>query len=346
MNRDEVRLLALASTRDTLNEASQIADTECKGKLEEYKSFETSEAGVAMCAKLTTIGPYLEEFITFHRIQGVTSFLLFVDEALKYPKDLMQKYMDMGRLEFVTFQHSQDASDMQAEVQKKCISLVMKDTSVPMLKWAIISSGQDFIYTTGDSDTKYLADTLDQRYFSKDCVDVPIFPYGSSFRTKRPDNGKLMIENYIFRGPSLQDPSVFIANLEMRRLSTTLTESSSNTTTSDSAAEPGIAFCASNPEPVSDIRSNRYMGSIQDVEERMMSLWQMDQSHQRATSLSSILAEQDKNDEFDQSASKFSCLVRAYFPPPAVEVPRQQQEEARGVGTTSVNQPLTKHEET
>jgi glycosyltransferase involved in cell wall biosynthesis len=132
---------------------------------------------------------YIEEWIEYHRLVGVDKFYIFDNGSTDNTRDLLQKYIEQGIVEYEVFPGKGKQLDMYYAGLKKC----RKDT-----KYVGFIDLDEFVVPTDSS--KSLVDVLDERFshFANMAVlSINWLVFGSSGHKTRPDG--LVIENYLNR---------------------------------------------------------------------------------------------------------------------------------------------------
>lgn len=78
---------------------------------------------LAMCAIAKNEGPYLQEWIEYHRIQGVEKFYLYDNESDDNTREVLQPYVDKGLVEYTFF----PGPKMQLKAYKDCVKKHKRD---------------------------------------------------------------------------------------------------------------------------------------------------------------------------------------------------------------------------
>lgn len=132
---------------------------------------------------------YIEEWIEYHRLVGVDKFYIFDNGSTDNTRELLQKYIEQGIVEYESFPGKGKQLDMYYAGLKKC----RKDT-----KYVGFIDLDEFVVPTDSS--KSLVDVLDERFahFANMAVlSINWLVFGSSGHKTRPDG--LVIENYLNR---------------------------------------------------------------------------------------------------------------------------------------------------
>lgn len=79
---------------------------------------------LAMCAIAKNEGPYLQEWIEYHRIQGVEKFYIYDNASEDNTKDVLQPYVDKGVVEYIFF----PGQKMQLKAYKDCVRKHKRDS--------------------------------------------------------------------------------------------------------------------------------------------------------------------------------------------------------------------------
>ena len=132
---------------------------------------------------------YIEEWIEYHRLVGVDKFYIFDNGSTDNTRQLLQKYIDNGIVEYEFFPGKGKQLDMYYAGLRKC----KKET-----KYAGFVDLDEFIVPTDNS--KSLMEVLDERFThfpNMAVLAINWLVFGSSGHKTRP-NG-LVIENYLNR---------------------------------------------------------------------------------------------------------------------------------------------------
>lgn len=130
-------------------------------------------------------GPYLREWIEFHKMMGVDKFFLYDNESNDDTKDILQPYIKSGLVEYNWF----PGQKMQLPAYYDCVSRHKLDT-----KWLAIFDLDEYIVPVKHKTVKDFLETV-KPDVAQVIIDWVIF--GSNGHEKRP-NG-LVLENYTMR---------------------------------------------------------------------------------------------------------------------------------------------------
>ena len=132
---------------------------------------------------------YIEEWIEYHRLVGVDKFYIFDNGSTDNTRELLQKYIDQGIVEYEAFPGKGKQLDMYYAGLKKC----RKDS-----KYVGFIDLDEFVVPADNS--KSLVDVLDERFAHFDnmaVLSINWLVFGSSGHKTRSDG--LVIENYLNR---------------------------------------------------------------------------------------------------------------------------------------------------
>lgn len=132
---------------------------------------------------------YIEEWIEYHRLVGVEKFYIFDNGSTDNTRELLQKYIDSGVVEYRFFPGKGKQLDMYYAGLKKARKLC---------KYVGFIDLDEFVVPTDE--TKTLVEVLDDRFSQFEnmaVLSINWLVFGSSGHKTRPEG--LVIENYLNR---------------------------------------------------------------------------------------------------------------------------------------------------
>jgi hypothetical protein len=140
---------------------------------------------LSVCAIMKNEGPYLKEWIEFHRIVGVEKFYLYDNESTDSSREILEPYVKSGIVDYTYF----PGQKMQRTAYQDCVSKHKYDS-----KWIAFIDLDEFIVPT---DTKTVPEFLKSIPANVGQLVVGWKIYGSSRHKTKPDG--LVTENYTMR---------------------------------------------------------------------------------------------------------------------------------------------------
>ena len=160
------------------------------------------QGGIAVVAIMKNEGPYLEEWISFHKRQGVNKFILFDNDSTDGTREILESYITSGTVIY-------ESINGQAR-QMDAYNIALKKYGKYFRYFAVIDC-DEFLFST---DSMPLIDLLDKFFSSKKGIGglaVNWMCYGSGGHIEKPDGG--VLENFLYRAET---------NFEKNRLTKTI----------------------------------------------------------------------------------------------------------------------------
>lgn len=140
---------------------------------------------LAICAIMKDEGPYLREWIEYHRTVGVEKFYLYDNDSTDDTKKILAPYIKSGLVEYTFF----PGEKRQLPAYNDCIARFNNDA-----KWIAFVDLDEFIVPKEYETIPELLDSVSKRV-TQVIIDWEIF--GSCGHKKKPQG--LVIENYTMR---------------------------------------------------------------------------------------------------------------------------------------------------
>ena len=153
-------------------------------RLSEYKPSKF-KYNLAIVAIMKNEGPYLKEWIEFHKLLGVEKFYLYDNESKDETKEILKPYIESGLVEYTFF----PGQKMQLPAYNDCIEKHKNDT-----KWLAVIDLDEFIVPV-----KYdnITDFLNKQPDNIAQALIPWVIFGSNGHIQKPKG--LVTENYTKR---------------------------------------------------------------------------------------------------------------------------------------------------
>lgn len=137
---------------------------------------------LSVCMIVKNEGPYLREFIEYHKMVGVDKFYIYDNESADDTKEILAPYVRKGIVEYTWW----PGDKMQLPAYNDCLARHRFDT-----KWLAYIDADEFIVPI---ETRTVSDFLKSlpRFVAQ--LHIGWANYGSSGHIKKPDG--LVIENY------------------------------------------------------------------------------------------------------------------------------------------------------
>lgn len=169
------------------------------------------EYEIAICAIFKDEGPYLKEWIEFHKLVGVQHFYLYNHHSEDLFLDVLQPYIDKGE---VTLWNTDVYQEYDNEIIYDFNSLQCQAYTdaakklTGIVKWLAFLDIDEFLFPTK---AFYLKDVLKDY---GDCVGIGINwqMFGTSRIEKIPDN-KLLIETLIYCAPTNYTSNIHVKSI-------------------------------------------------------------------------------------------------------------------------------------
>ena len=140
---------------------------------------------LAIVAIMKNEGPYLREWIEFHKLMGVEKFYLYDNESNDDTQDILKPYIKSGLVDYTFF----PGQKRQLPAYEDCISKHKKET-----KWLAVIDLDEFIVPVKDADIQSFLNRQSQKIAQ---FIIPWVIFGSNGHNDKPDG--LVIENYTKR---------------------------------------------------------------------------------------------------------------------------------------------------
>lgn len=144
---------------------------------------------LAAVAILKNEAAYLQEWIEYHRIQGITKFLLYDNGSTDNPASVLRRYIESGLVELIPY----PGKIMQVKAYTDSL-LRLRDCA----RWVAFIDLDEFIVPTeGKKSIVEMVDEIMTAYPHAGGIAIGWWMFGSSHHEHRPEG--LVIENYLHR---------------------------------------------------------------------------------------------------------------------------------------------------
>lgn len=258
---------------------------------------------VAICVQIKNDAHILDEFVTFHWIQGVGKFVIYDDNSIDKPYDVLKAYVDLGIVEYKNLSGHVDtgSNTLQTNNYNECFTRLRADYAKERIRWILFPDIDEFFLSNIPGET--LSQTLNMKYEDAPCAEVFRTWFGSSYYHKHLDEGALVTEHFVLASPVGSDgfPKM-LANIYPTNAKTNATALYTVHNIVDQAKVP----CRFHPD-TNDLRINHYLRTLQDYETKMLTGHKVLDRYSKNPL--GIWWERDRNDRLDESAAVFSCQV-------------------------------------
>jgi hypothetical protein len=150
---------------------------------------------IAVCAIFQNEGPYLKEWIEFHKIVGVKHFYLFNHLSEDNYKEVLEPYIKSGLVELIDWSYHPSERYGWNSIQCKAYNKALK-LSKKQAKWVAFIDTDEFLFPVE-------TDSLSEFLSGKDNAGIAVNwqMYGTSGIYKV-DKTELMIEKLVLKAPS------------------------------------------------------------------------------------------------------------------------------------------------
>lgn len=145
---------------------------------------------LAVVAIMKNEGPYLREWIEFHKLVGVEKFYLYNNDSSDDTSEILKPYIESGLVDLIDF----PGDKRQVPAYNDCIERHKMDT-----RWLAVIDLDEFIVPDACGNT--IGDMLQNIKDNVSQIFIRWVMYGSSGHDKKPDG--LVAENFIMRGAKL-----------------------------------------------------------------------------------------------------------------------------------------------
>lgn len=149
------------------------------------KGFDNFKYFLSICAITKNEGPYLKEWIEYHKLVGVENFYIYDNESTDETTEILKPYIDSGLVDCTYV----SGRAMQLPVYQDCINKHRLDT-----KWLAVVDLDEFIVPVENDSIVDFLKTMKENVSQ---IFVGWLMYGTSGHKTKP-NGLLM-ENYKYR---------------------------------------------------------------------------------------------------------------------------------------------------
>lgn len=221
---------------------------------------------VAICVQIKNDAHILDEFVAFHWIQGVGKFVIYDDNSIDQPYDILQTYVDLGIVEYKNLSGHVDtgSNSLQANNYNECFARLRLDYEKEHIRWILFPDIDEFFLSNIPGET--LTQTLNNNYDDAPCAQIMRTWFGSSYYHKHLPKGALVTEHFILASPVGADgfPKM-MANIYPSNATTNATALFSVHNIVEQAKVP----CRFSPN-TKDLRINHYVRTLQDYETKIL----------------------------------------------------------------------------
>lgn len=143
---------------------------------------------LSVCAIFQDEGPYLKEWIDFHKRVGVEHFYLYNHRSGDGYREVLQPYIDAGEVELFEVSEVAETIDQFNPLQSGCYTECL-ERARGVTKWVAFLDVDEYLFSPGGGNVKALL--ADYEPYGGVCVNWQLF--GTSGVAKVPQ-GKLMVE--------------------------------------------------------------------------------------------------------------------------------------------------------
>lgn len=144
---------------------------------------------LAICAIIKDEGPYLREWIEYHKIHGVDKIYIYDNESTDNTMQILAPYIDAGLVEYKYF----PGKCMQLPAYQDCINRHRND-----VRWIMFIDLDEFVVPHKNQVLRIL---LEKQPKNVGQISMAWLCFGSDGHIKRPDG--LVIENYTRRSKKI-----------------------------------------------------------------------------------------------------------------------------------------------
>ncbi len=149
------------------------------------------EVYLSVCAIIKNEGPYLKEWIEFHRLVGVERFYLYDNESDDETAEVLRPYIEKGIVQLIPWPRFVGYSAPQFMAFAHCMRLTFGKTF-----WLVLIDADEFLFTPKGKALNSILGGLEESA----AIVVNSYTFGDCGHSSKPPG--LVIENYLKRYPT------------------------------------------------------------------------------------------------------------------------------------------------